>query len=83
VITYEYAKEPVLNFNDGWDIVSLKGGYGTISGVILGAALVQVIQKATFFVGVPDKFDFVVVGSIILIGVILDEVMSKYIKKKV
>jgi ribose transport system permease protein len=61
---------------------SLRGGYGSILGIVLGAALVQLIEKATIFLGVSDDAKFTVVGCIILIGVLADEVLGKYYARK-
>ncbi|MGI8605045.1 MAG: ABC transporter permease [Verrucomicrobiales bacterium] len=56
---------------------SLRGGECSLAGVVLGAALVQFSQSAVLSLGVPDEYKFVVVGSFILVGVIVDEVMRR------
>ena len=56
---------------------SLRGGEGAIFGVICGAALVQVAEKAVFFLGVEEKSKFTVIGIFILIGVIADELFRR------
>ena len=60
---------------------SLRGGEGTIMGVILGAALVQVIANAARF-AVSDKLEFTVIGLVILSGVILDQIVKQVMAKK-
>ncbi len=61
---------------------SLRGGEGAIFGVICGAALVQVSEKAVFFLGVEEKWKFAVIGVFILIGVVADEVFRRWNEKR-
>lgn len=61
---------------------SLRGGEGAIFGVICGAALVQVAEKAVFFLGVEEKSKFTVIGIFILVGVIADEVFRRWNEKR-
>jgi ribose transport system permease protein len=56
---------------------SLRGGEGTIAGVVAGTALVQVSSDAAFFLGVPDSWKFAVIGGFILVGVIADELLRR------
>jgi len=60
---------------------SLRGGEGTIMGVILGASLVQVIATAARFYE-NDKLVFTFIGFAILTGVILDELVKRFMAKK-
>ncbi len=57
---------------------SLRGGEGSIAGIIGGTALVQVSSDAVFFLGVPDTFKFTVIGGFILVGVMADEFLRRY-----
>ena len=61
---------------------SLRGGEGAIFGVICGAALVQVAEKAVFFIGVEEKSKFTVIGVFILVGVIADELFRRWNAKR-
>ena len=61
---------------------SLRGGEGAIFGVICGAALVQVAEKAVFFLGVEEKSKFTVIGIFILAGVIADELFRRVNEKR-
>ena len=45
--------------------------------MICGAALVQVAEKAVFFLGVEEKSKFTVIGIFILVGVIADELFRR------
>ena len=57
---------------------SLRGGECSISGVICGAALVEVIKNAVFFLGVDPKSEFTIIGIIILLGVAFDEILRRF-----
>lgn len=61
---------------------SLRGGEGAIFGVICGAALVQVSEKAVFFLGVEEKWKFAVIGAFILVGVVADELFRRWNEKR-
>lgn len=61
---------------------SLRGGEGAIFGVICGAALVQVAEKAVFFLGVEEKSKFTVIGIFILVGVVADELFRRWNEKR-
>ena len=52
---------------------SLRGGEGSIIGVVLGAVLLQVLQNLVNLLGIPSSLNFAVMGSVILIGVIADQ----------
>jgi ribose transport system permease protein len=51
---------------------SLRGGEGSIVGVVLGTVLLQVLQNLVNLLGIPSSLNFAVMGSVILIGVIAD-----------
>jgi ribose transport system permease protein len=57
---------------------SLRGGEGSIIGVVLGAVLLQVLQNLVNLLGIPSSLNFAVTGSVILIGVLADSQYSKY-----
>ena len=52
---------------------SLRGGEGSIIGVVLGAILLQVLQNLVNLLGIPSSLNFAVMGSVILFGVIIDQ----------
>jgi ribose transport system permease protein len=56
---------------------SLRGGEGSILGVLLGTALLQVLQNLVNLLGIPSSLNFAVVGAVILIGVIADRVVNR------
>jgi ribose transport system permease protein len=52
---------------------SLKGGEGSIGGIIIGAAMLQVIQNLVNLLGIPSSLNFAVMGIVILLGVLADK----------
>ncbi len=57
---------------------SLRGGYGTILGVVIGAALMRVLQNMIMLVEfIPTHIEFAVIGAVILFGVIADETVKR------
>ena len=56
--------------------ISLRGGEGSILGVVLGTAIVRVLYNAINVAGVSTQLESVVLGLVILIGVSADEVVQ-------
>ena len=56
---------------------SLRGGQGTVLGIVLGTALLQVLRNLVNLLDVPSSLDFAVMGAVILIGAIADEVFGR------
>lgn len=56
---------------------SLRGGEGSIVGVLLGAALLQVLQNLVNLLGIPSSLNFAVVGAVILIGILADRLLNR------
>jgi ribose transport system permease protein len=56
---------------------SLRGGEGSILGVVLGTVLLQVLQNLVNLLGIPSSLNFAVMGSVILIGVLADQQFSQ------
>jgi ribose transport system permease protein len=52
---------------------SLRGGEGSIMGIVLGAVLLQVLQNLVNLLGIPSSLNFAVMGTVILIGVLADQ----------
>ena len=55
---------------------SLRGGEGSIIGIIIGAALLQVLQNLVNLLGIPSSLNFAVMGAVILLGVIADQILQ-------
>ena len=46
----------------------LTGGYGTVSGTLLGVALIVLVQNSLIVLGIPSTWQSVAIGMLILIG---------------
>lgn len=57
---------------------SLRGGEGSVVGVVLGTILLQVLQNLVNLLGIPSSLNFAVMGTVILIGVIADQQFVRY-----
>jgi ribose transport system permease protein len=56
---------------------SLRGGEGSILGIVLGTALLQVLQNLVNILGIPSSLNFAVMGTVILLGVLADQQLQK------
>ena len=61
---------------------SLRGGEGSIVGVVLGTILLQVLQNLVNLLGIPSSLNFAVMGSVILIGVLADTQFTEFRKRR-
>jgi ribose transport system permease protein len=61
---------------------SLRGGEGSIVGVVLGTILLQVLQNLVNLLGIPSSLNFAVMGSVILIGVLTDTQFAEFRKRR-
>ena len=61
---------------------SLRGGEGSILGVALGAALMRLLMNSISMLGIDDQLELAVIGTVILIGVIADEVVKRMAAKR-
>jgi methyl-galactoside transport system permease protein len=60
--------------------VSFSGGIGTVSGIVIGVLIFQVINYGLAFIGVNPYLQYIIKGLIIITAVAIDT--RKYIKKK-
>ena len=56
---------------------SLRGGEGSIVGILIGTALLQVLQNLVNLLGVPSSLNFAVMGAVILVGVVADQLLKQ------
>ena len=56
---------------------SLRGGEGTITGVIIGTAVMRVLYNAINILGIPTHLEFAIIGAVILTGVVADEMVKR------
>jgi ribose transport system permease protein len=57
---------------------SLRGGEGSVFGIVLGTILLQVLQNLVNLLGIPSSLNFAVMGAVILVGVLADQQLVKY-----
>ena len=60
---------------------SLRGGEGTIPGIILGAALIRVLWNGVNLWGIPTYLEYAVIGGVILFGAVADELVRGRFKR--
>jgi ribose transport system permease protein len=56
---------------------SLRGGEGTVPGIVLGTVLLQVLQNLVNILGIPSSLNFAVMGGVILLGVLADQYLAR------
>ncbi len=56
---------------------SLRGGEGSILGVLVGTALMQVLNNATTMLGISDTLEYATIGVVILLAVLVDEAVKR------
>jgi ribose transport system permease protein len=61
---------------------SLRGGEGTILGVVIGAAVMQVLRNSINLLGIGTEKEYAIIGAVILIGVIADELVKRIAAKR-
>lgn len=62
---------------------SLRGGEGTIIGVVIGAAVMQVLNNMINLVDwIPTHIEFAVVGAVLLAAVVIDELVKRAVAKR-
>ncbi len=61
---------------------SLRGGEGSIVGILIGAALLQVLQNLVNLLGIPSSLNFAVMGAVVLAGVLTDQILRERANKR-
>ena len=54
---------------------SLRGGEGTVPGILIGTSILVILPNLTTMRGVPNTLNNFVIGGALLLGAILDEVL--------
>ena len=57
---------------------SLRGGQGSIIGVIIGTAIVRLLYNSINVLGIATQLEYTVIGVVLLTGVIIDELLKRY-----
>ena len=60
--------------------VSVNGGVGRISGILIGVTVFELLKIALQFMGVESSYTYIVQGLVIIVAVALD--LRKYLAKK-
>jgi ribose transport system permease protein len=56
---------------------SLRGGEGSIIGIIIGTTLLLVLQNLVNLLQIPSSLNFAVMGAVVLIGVLADQILQR------
>ncbi|MDR3495022.1 MAG: ABC transporter permease [Ancalomicrobiaceae bacterium] len=60
----------------------LSGGYGTITGTLLGVILIVMVNNSLILLGIPSTWQSVVIGALILLGTGLPSYQAKRAARK-
>lgn len=61
---------------------SLRGGEGSIVGILIGTAIFRVLQNLVILLGIDSSLEFTVMGTVVLIGVLADQFFQNRAAKK-
>jgi ribose transport system permease protein len=56
---------------------SLRGGEGTVLGIVIGTSILWILPNLTNMWGIPSELEYVVIGVALLLGAILDELLRR------
>lgn len=77
------AGEPILLYAVAAVFIggaSLTGGQGNIAGTVIGAFIIAVIQFGLVFCGLPPYWQFVAVGLVIIVAVLVDQSKDRIVE---
>jgi ribose transport system permease protein len=60
---------------------SLRGGEGTVLGIVIGAALLQVLRNLVNLLDIPGSLDFAVMGAVSLFGAVADQLFGRRMRR--
>ena len=79
-----------VNMGYGWELeaiaactiggVSVNGGIGRISGVLIGVLVFEILKTCLQYLGVDTNYQYIAQGIVIVVAIALD--IRKYIAKK-
>ena len=55
---------------------SLRGGEGSVLGIFIGTAMIQLLRNIVNLQGIDSSLEFVVMGGVILIAVVFDQILA-------
>ncbi|HEY2838451.1 MAG TPA: ABC transporter permease [Pirellulales bacterium] len=56
---------------------SLRGGEGSVAGIMIGTAIIWILPTFTNMWGVPNSLQFTVIGAALLLGALIDETLRR------
>ncbi len=59
---------------------SLRGGEGSIFGALVGTATMRLLYNSINVLGFPTQLEFAIIGVVLLLGVIADEMLRRWRK---
>ena len=62
---------------------SLRGGEGSVVGIVIGTALLLVLQNLVNLLGIPSSLNFAVMGAVVLFGVLADQILKNRSARKI
>ena len=60
---------------------SLRGGVGSIAGVIIGTAVMRSLYNAINLLKQPTYWEFIIIGVVLLLGVMIDEIGRQVVSR--
>lgn len=60
---------------------SLRGGEGSIVGIVAGTALLQVLRNLVNLLDIPSSLDFAVMGAVILFGAVANQLFGRRMRR--
>jgi ribose transport system permease protein len=61
---------------------SLRGGEGSVIGVMLGVVLLQELQNLVNMMSIPSSLNYAIMGGVILLGVLIDQQFDAYRQRR-
>ncbi|HEY5232473.1 MAG TPA: ABC transporter permease [Verrucomicrobiae bacterium] len=61
---------------------SLRGGEGSIIGILIGTTLLLVLQNLVNLLNIPSSLNFAVMGAVVLVGVLADQIFKNRASRK-
>lgn len=59
---------------------SLRGGEVSIFGALVGTAVMRLLYNSINLLGFPSQIEFIIIGAVLLLGVIADEMLRRWRK---
>jgi ribose transport system permease protein len=56
---------------------SLRGGEGMVLGMFIGTCIIRILPNAITMWGIPSNLEFMIIGSALLLGAIMDETLRR------